>query len=167
MLIIRMMHIADMPSVPELLKQQESANRMRDVKNILADRMAQPTGDNNNTATTDKPQAKKITSATELACALQESKEILLYSYYSSNIEVAEFADGRIKYFDRKGDGDFAHKLASWLMDKTGHTWALERVMETLNVHTMSEQKQEEVEADPLVASAMSLFENAEIVGVK
>ena len=167
MLIIRMMHIADMPSVPELLKQQESANRMRDVKNILADRMAQPTGDNNNTAATDKPQAKKITSATELACALQESKEILLYSYYSSNIEVAEFADGRIKYFDRKGDGDFAHKLASWLMDKTGHAWALERVMETLNVHTMSEQKQEEVEADPLVASAMSLFENAEIVGVK
>lgn len=167
MLIIRMMHIADMPSVPELLKQQESANRMRDVKNILADRMAQPTGDSNNTAATDKPQAKKITSAIELASALQESKEILLYSYYSSNIEVAEFADGRIKYFDRKGDGDFAHKLASWLMDKTGHTWALERVMETLNVHTMSEQKQEEVEADPLVASAMSLFENAEIVGVK
>ena len=165
MLVIRMMHIADMPSVPELLKQQESANRMRDVKNILADRMAQPTVEDATPA--NQPQVKKITSANELASALQESKEILLYSYYSSNIEVAEFADGKIKYFDRKGDGDFARKLATWLADKTGHAWALERVMETLNVHTMSEQKQEELEADPLVASAMSLFENAEIVGVK
>ncbi len=167
MLIIRMMHIADMPSVPELLKQQESANRMRDVKNILADRMAQSTTNGTSVTEPEKSQVKKITSANELASALQESKEILLYSYYSSNIEVAEFSDGKIKYFDRKGDGDFAHKLASWLMDKTGHAWALERVMETLNIHTMSEQKQEEIEADPLVASAMSLFENAEIVGVK
>jgi hypothetical protein len=108
-----------------------------------------------------------ITSAGDLACELQNSKEILLYSYYSSNIEIAEFENGKIKYFDRKGDADFAHKLSVWLMDKTGQTWTLERVMETVHTQTMSEQQQAEVEADPLVANAMSLFEDAEIIGVK
>ena len=162
MLIIRMMHIADMPSIPEIIKQQESANRVRDVKNILADRMSQP-------APVSAPQKTvlTITSATQLGEELQKSKEILLYSYYSSNIEVSEFADGKITYFDRKGDGDFAHKLATWLMDKTGHAWEMVRAQESVHTHTMSEQKQEELVADPLVASAMNLFADAEIVGVK
>ena len=163
MLIVRMMHIADMPPISDILKQQESANRVRDVKNILADRMAQQS--------TEEPVAmpvkQTISSATELASALQSAKEILLYSYYSSNIEIAEFSDGKIKFFDRKGDADFSHKLSSWLYDKTGRQWVLERVMESVHAHTMSEQKQEELIADPLVASAMDLFADAEIVGVK
>ena len=68
---------------------------------------------------------------------------------------------------DRRGDADFAHKLSAWLNDKTGHAWILERITESPHAHTITEQKQEELEADPMVASAMSLFENAEIVGVK
>jgi DNA polymerase-3 subunit gamma/tau len=65
MLIIRCMHIANLPSVPDILKQQESENRVRDVKNILADRMAQ----------TDTPTAApqkqfiEIKSASDLANA--------------------------------------------------------------------------------------------------
>ena len=166
MLIVRMMHIADMPSVPEIIKQQESAQKTRDVKNIFADRMAQsaPVAQ---PATAATPQVRTITNATELASALQESKEILLYSYYSSNIEISEFTDGRIKYFDRKGDADFAHKLAMWLNDKTGKQWQLERATESVHAHTVSEQQHEELVADPLVASAMDLFADAEIVGVK
>ena len=162
MLIIRCMHIANLPSVPDILKQQESENRVRDVKNILADRMAQ-------TDTTAAPQKQfiEIKSASDLANALQSTKEILLYSYYSSNIEVSEFSECKITYFDRKGDADFAHKLTIWLNDKTGKQWVLQRETQSNNAHTISEQKQEELAADPLVASAMSLFENAEIVGVK
>ena len=163
MLIVRMMHIADMPSVPEIIKQHESAQKTRDVKNIFADRMAQPTTN----AAQQKPQITVITNANELAHALQESKEILLYSYYSSNIEISEFTDGKVKYFDRKGDADFAHKLAIWLNDKTGKQWQLERVMESVHAHTVNEQQHEELVADPLVASAMDLFADAEIVGVK
>ena len=165
MLIVRMMHIADMPPVSEIIKQQESANRVRDVKNIFADRMSQ-----GNSTTSQAPQTKcvcTITSANDLANELQASKEILLYSYYSSNIEVAEFADGMIKYFDRKGDADFVHKLAKWLIDKTGKQWQMERLSDTPHTHTISEQKQEELVADPLVASAMDLFADAEIIGVK
>ena len=161
MLIIRCMHIADMPSIPELLKQQESENRARSVKSILADRMS--------SSPAEEPAVKtlSITNAAELGSALQATKEILLYSYFSSNIEVAELTESTIKYFDRKGDGDFAHKLSAWLQEKTGKAWTLTRLTETTNAQTMSEQKQQELEADPLVASAMSLFEDAEIVGVK
>ncbi len=164
MLIIRMMHIADMPTVSELMKQNDTQARPNTdaVRDALNNRNSAP--EKPESATPQRPQ---ITTAVELAQLLQESKEILLYSYYSSNIEVAEITDCKIKYFDRKGDADFAPRLASWLMDKTGKQWQMERAVESVHTHTITEQKQEELAADPMIASAMSLFENAEIVGVK
>lgn len=167
MLIVRMMHIADMPSIPEIIKQQESAQRTREVKNIFADRMAQPALSTTHDAPVQKSQVCTITSTNELAQKLQESKEMLLYSYYREHIEVSEFKEEKIKYFDRKGDADFAHKLAVWLNEKTGKQWQLERVQESANARTMNEQQHENLVADPLVASAMDLFADAEIVGVK
>ena len=160
MLVVRLMHIADMPSVPEILQRQQS------VKQSSATPTSAP---QTTTETTNSTTVKKlvISNANDLATALQASKEILLYSYYTSNLEVVEVSDGIIKYFDRRGDADFAHKMAAWLDDKTGRTWTLERVMESPHAHTITEQKKEELEADPLVASAMDLFADAEIVGVK
>ena len=152
MLVIRLMHIADMPSLPEILKQQASKPSAS-----ITEKQSQ---------TETKNDKIKISSAEDLANALQKAKEILLYSYYSSNIEIVEFSEGKIKYFDRKGDADFAPKLSAWLCDKTGCTWVLERAQESLHTHTVTEKKQEELEADPMVANAMSLFEDAEIVGV-
>ncbi len=162
MLIIRCMHVAEIPSVPDLLKQQESDNHARSVKNILENRMSQ------SVAEPDKKQTYlTLSSADELGAALQSHREILLYSYFSDNIEISEFEDGKITFFDRVGDADFVHKLSVWLSEKTGKTWVLTRVSESVNTQTVSEQKQEELESDPLVASAMSLFEDAQIVGVK
>ncbi len=152
MLVIRLMHIADMPSVTEILKQQQNN------QNTQPKPEKQPQQ--------QEKQQEHITSATELANALQKSKEILLYSYYSSNIEIVDFSDGKIKYFDRGTDAEFAHKLSVWLSEKTGHSWALERATESQHTQTVTEKKQEELESDPLVASAMSLFSDAEIVGV-
>lgn len=163
MLVVRIMHVANMPTVEELIKQAD-ANRpnVGAVKDALNNRAA-----SGEKSVPEKTATTQITTAVELATQLQESKEILLYSYYSSNIEVAEITVGKIKYFDRKGDADFAPRLASWLMDKTGMQWQLERMVESVHTHTITEQKQEELAADPMIASAMSLFENAEIVGVK
>ena len=152
MLIIRLIHIADMPSVAEILNKTPSA----------APHPSAPTQ-----STTQQPQTQKITTADELAAALKASKEILLYSYYTDNIEVSEITDEHLKYFDRHGDADFAPKLAAWLNKKTGHTWSLERIAESQHAHTITEQKQEELESDPMVASAMDLFADAEIVGIK
>ena len=153
MLIIRLMHIADMPSIPEILKKQTINNAIKGTTEHKLEQVSE----------LEKPTVK---SAEDLANLLQKSKEILLYSYYSSNIEIVEFSDGKIKYFDRKGELDFAQKLSVWLQEKTGHPWILERATESQHTHTVTEQKQEELEADPMVASAMSLFADAEIVGV-
>ncbi len=152
MLIVRLMHIADMAPISELLKQ-----------NDVARPGAAPAPKKEPAET---PKFRQITSAADLATALQEAKEILLYSYYTSNIEVSEFTEGRITYFDRKGDADFAPRLSKWLADKTGRMWELHRATESAHIHTVTEQKQEELVSDPMVANAMSLFEDAQIVGI-
>lgn len=161
MLIVRLMHIADMPSVSEILQRNSNNTRAGAGTTISSSQ--------NETAAPAAPEAQRleIKNATDLAATLQASKEILLYSYYTSNIEIVEISDGIMKYFDRRGDADFAHKMAAWLNDKTGRTWTLERVAESQHTHTITEQKKEELESDPLVASAMNLFADAEIVGVK
>lgn len=155
MLVVRCMHIADMPYIPDIIKQQSQTVAKQPVPAA-----SQPQQE------VQKTVYRVIASASDLASALQESKEILLYSYYSSNIEISSISDGDLKYFDRKGDADFQQKLASWLMDKTGHQWKMERLSQSSNAQTFSEQKQQELESDPMVADAMSLFEGAEIVGV-
>ncbi|MDE6250383.1 MAG: DNA polymerase III subunit gamma/tau [Alphaproteobacteria bacterium] len=161
MLIIRCMHIADMPYIPDIIKQQQTKQptAMPTASTPAAAPAPQP-------AAPAKPTHLVIKTAADLADALQASKEILLYSYYSSNIEISSISDGELKYFDRKGDADFQLKLASWLMDKTGTQWKMERLTESSNAQTFSEQKQQELESDPMIANAMNLFEGAEIVGV-
>ncbi len=146
MLVVRLMHIAEMPSVAEILKKQPST----------------PPLPQKTITTTQK--TVKITSAADLAAELQSAKEILLYSYYTNNIEVSDFSDGKIVYFDRGSDSEFSRKLGSWLHDKTGHDWTLVPEEKSDHAQTVSEQKREELESDPLIADAMSLFEGAEIV---
>lgn len=162
MLIIRLMHIADMPSVPEILKR----NATQKPATATPQPSAPTTPETTNPTPAPQKQTVTITSADALADALQTAKEILLYSYYSNNIEVCEFGKCHIKYYDRKGDADFAHKLAAWLMDVTGNAWTLERASDSPHTQTAAEHKQSELEADPMIANAMSLFENAKIISV-
>ena len=150
MLIVRMMHIAEMPSVADILKKQPTTPAT-----TITPPVSNPVA----------PKTVTISSATELASELQSAKEMLLYSYYTNNIEVSDFSDGKITYFDRGTDTDFAQKLSKWLNTKTGHAWTLIREEKSENVQTVSEQKREELESDPLIADAMSLFEGAEIIG--
>ncbi len=160
MLIVRLMHIADMPSVAEILQKQptpQSATQISRPTTNITDNIPQPAP--------VKPK-RKITNAIELGTALQETKEILLYSYFSASIEVIEISENHIKYFDRNSDADFAHKLSNWLFDTTGQTWTLEQVSKSQNVQTVSEQKQNELESDPMIANALNLFEGAQITGV-
>ena len=108
----------------------------------------------------------EIKTSDELASALQQARELLLYSYYTNNLEITEFMVGKIKYFDRKGDKDFSQKLAVWLKDKTGQQWTLETISESPHQQTVLEHAKSEIAADPMVASAMDLFEDAEIVNI-
>ena len=148
MLIVRLMHIADMPSIPEILKQQPTQ--------VEQPKEPEPV----------KTKFLEIKTSADLANALQNARELLLYSYFSTNIEVIDFEPGHIKYFDRKKDKDFSQKLSVWLKDKTNENWAIESVEQSQHQQTISEHTKSEIEADPMVASAMDLFEDAEIVNV-
>ncbi|MBQ0013266.1 MAG: DNA polymerase III subunit gamma/tau [Proteobacteria bacterium] len=148
MLIVRMMHIADLPSVQEILKSGG-----------VASQPAKPTPITQSTT-------KKISTIDELGAAMQAAKEIILYAYYMANIEICEITDGKITYFDRGGNADFPHKLSAWLEKYTGKTWKLNAATESCHVKTQTEKTQQELEADPLVASAMNLFTDAEVVDV-
>ena len=146
MLIVRLMHIAEVPSVAEIINKQT------------------PTHTAPKPSVAPAPKKTEITSATDLASALQSDKEILLYSYYTTNIEVSEFTPGKIVYFDRGDDTEFEKKLSIWLRNKTGSTWTVEHNTKSEHSQTVTEQKREEIASDPMVADAMSLFEDAEIV---
>lgn len=150
MFIVRLMHIAEIPSISEIMKQAPVQ------KSTV---IAQPVQEN-------KPQYKVIKNANDLAQALQETKDILLYSYFSANIEVSNIENNKITYFDRKGDKDFAQKLSTWLLKNTGAEWTLDRKQDSCNVQTATEKQQQELEQDPLVASAMNLFADGEIIDV-
>lgn len=151
MLIVRLMHIADMPSIPEILKQNKNE--------IIPEKKTEQ-------VIIEKPKYKTIDSAKALVEELQKSRELLLSSYVSSNLEIVEFGNNFIKYFDLQGDKNFQQKLILWLKDKTGQDWTIERVAEDPHQQTMSEHIKSEIVADPMVASAMDLFEDAEIVSV-
>ena len=150
MLIIRLMHIADMPSIPELLKQNPTGT--------VEKKIEKPIVKNSNYI--------EIKTSDALANALQNARELLLYSYFSSNLEILEFGDTKIKYFDRQHDKNFTQKLSLWLKDNTGKNWTLEIVSEDPHQQTISEHNKSEIAADPMVASAMDLFEDAEIVNI-
>ena len=81
-------------------------------------------------------------------------------------MEILEFGDTKIKYFDRQHDKNFTQKLSLWLKDNTGKNWTLEIVSEDPHQQTISEHNKSEIAADPMVASAMDLFEDAEIVNI-
>lgn len=153
MLIIRLMHIADMPPVSELLKQApESQSKIIPT----AKPQAEP----------EKPKFLDIKTSEELVNALHNARELLLYSYYSNNLEIINFENGKIKYFDRKGDKDFSQKLSLWLKDNTGKPWEIETVAESPHQQTVIEHAKSEIAEDPMVAAAMGLFEDAEIVNI-
>ncbi len=152
MLIVRLMHIADMPSIPEMLKQNPTPSTTNNVK------PEKPV--------VEQPKYIDIKNASELVNALQNARELLLYSYVSSNLEIIEFGEDKIKYFDRQNDKGFNQKLTLWLKDNTGKNWTLEIVTEDPHQQTISEHNKSDIESDPMVASAMNLFEDAEIVNI-
>ena len=148
MLVIRLMHIADMPSISDMMNQEKNKEPR-----------AMP-------ANAPVPETITIKSGTDLANALHNAREIMLYSYFTKNIEITEIAGNHISYFDRGDDTEFQTKIIKWLNEKTGANWTLNKIPNSEQTQTVGEQIKHDIESDPMVADAMSLFEGAEIVGV-
>lgn len=153
MLMIRLIYISKLPPVSEIVKSIDSNESVMIQKKNTEKKL-------------EKDDKKIITSATEFAERLHDSKDILLYSYYTKNIEISSFSDGKIEFFDRKGDSDFVSKLSKWLFDNTGKTWVIEHKDISENKETVVEKIKNDLSSDPLVAKAMSLFPGVEVVEV-
>jgi DNA polymerase-3 subunit gamma/tau len=171
MLVIRLMHIADMPSIPELMKQQSADVRPCPATGagVSSEAGSGAAASNKNLSSPPSAASQPLTiaSAGDLSVAFSNAKELLLKSYWDANCEVSEFSDGRIVYFDRKGDRDFAQKLSVFLQSATGKSWVLEKLEVSAAAPTATERQKAELESDPMVADALSLFAGAELVAVK
>ena len=182
MLVVRLMHIADLPEIQTLLAQNnptikddvssrgaQSTNQgpgqIRDGGNFVSPR-ADTVSDNSVSRNFRNDTSVSISSVDDLTRALNDSREILLLSDWNNNIEVADFSQNRIKYFDRCAAPDFAQKLSKFLRDNTGADWVLEKMARSQNTPTVAERKKAEIENDPLVANALDLFAGAQVVGV-
>ncbi|MCL1902772.1 MAG: DNA polymerase III subunit gamma/tau [Alphaproteobacteria bacterium] len=163
MLVVRLMHIADLPPIDVLLAQNESAKSKVQSSNVKTVTAAAPQP---NPVIKEEVKKLTITTAAELTDAMSAAKEVLLLSAFNNNIEVASFAPGHIKFFNRRGDKEFAAKLSTWLFDNTGTQWQLEQMAESTNTPTASEAEKSAAVSDPLVANAMDLFAGAEIVKI-
>ncbi len=151
MITIRLIHIAQMPSVSEILQNEAKPMVRTAVPQTESKPVVQPT--------VQPVVAKKtITDANSLSDGLKDSKEIILYSYFKENVEISSIENNCIKYFDRKGDKDFGLKLLNWLLDYTGEKWTLDKLEQSENVQTLKEVNNQELETDPAIADAMSLF---------
>jgi DNA polymerase-3 subunit gamma/tau len=185
MLVVRLMHIADLPPLDVLLAQNKSEERRAKSEglNKLLERRAQSEGvDSCKLEDNNEPNSELLTPNSPALCALRSNnyiatpadlvaaltakKEILLLTAWNNNIELSEFSDGRIKFFNRKGDKDFAQKLGKWLFENTGAQWQLEQLAESENAPTASEAEKNAAVSDPMVSAAIDLFAGAEIVKI-
>ena len=173
MLVVRLMHIADLPPISAMLDQ--GGAQATDRRSQVADR--KEPAKNNSSGHNDSPQsstmtpppsalqpATSINSAAELTAALSDAREMLLLAAWSNDVEVSDFKSGYIKYFDRHNNAGFAPKLIKFLKEKTGADWVLEKQTQSQNAPTNAEAKDAAVKSDPLVADALDLFAGAEIV---
>ncbi|MCL2538423.1 MAG: DNA polymerase III subunit gamma/tau [Alphaproteobacteria bacterium] len=183
MLVVRLMHVADMPPVDVLMAQGNNVSSRRAAQSDASagpgqNQAIKNISDNKHldTVKTDQvPHSQPavalrddtvINTIMDLTTALTNAKEILLLSALNNNIEVSSFEPGHIKFFNRRGDKDFAAKLGKWLFDNTGMQWQLEQLMESENTPTASEGAVAAAASDPMVANAMDLFAGAEIVKI-
>ncbi|MCL1785532.1 MAG: DNA polymerase III subunit gamma/tau [Alphaproteobacteria bacterium] len=172
MLVVRLMHIADMPPVDVLISQNQNTVRSPSsvTRNSTEEKPTPETTDcaapmSESPRATDNGLRTTINSAADLTAALTAAKEAILLSEFSNNVEVSEFSDGRIKFFNRGADKAFAAKLSKWLLTATGKNWNLEQIQESENAPTLAEKSKNDAASDPMVAGALELFAGAEIIG--
>ncbi|MCL2369234.1 MAG: DNA polymerase III subunit gamma/tau [Alphaproteobacteria bacterium] len=163
MLVVRLIHVADMPSVPAMLEHSPKLG-VRSLELNKSETKSEPK--TQPTAEDKQPQTphSKLHTVDDLSAALTAAKEIILLSTLKNSIEISEMSDGHIKFFNRNGDKDFATNLGKWLHGYTGKQWKLEQIIESENIPTVNESVIADAKTDPLVADAMSLFAGAEVV---
>ncbi|MDR0448908.1 MAG: DNA polymerase III subunit gamma/tau [Rickettsiales bacterium] len=145
MMMIRMMYLADIKPIKALLAEQPSA--VTPAKAGVHCSEAVAAGDSK----------LKIESIQDLIGALTKSKETLLLGEMKSNVEITDFAIGRIKIFDR-ANAATAQKLRAWLDANAEGKWIVETAEESAGAGTIAECDRGAAASDPLVNKALGMF---------
>jgi hypothetical protein len=147
MLIIRMINIADLPPVSQILENTNSTVVPKVVKK------------------TEAVKSNSFESAADISTALSEDKEIILLSEWN-NCKVSDFAPGKIKLCYEGRNGTFLSDLSLWLKKKTDMDWEFE-FTDSVGGATIAEESVVKMKSDPLVADALNLFADANVVEIK
>ena len=148
MLVIRMINIADLPPISQILQSQGSRGFSE--------------------APVPKHDAPKpvFETAVQLADAMAIDKELVLLGEWNNQVEVMSFNDGAIQMHYRGNDKNFEANLNKYLTAKTGKNWTIEIAAHIDNHPTVSEERAEEIKKNPIVADALDLFADATVVSV-
>lgn len=154
MLVVRMINISELPPVSAILAEEGIRTR-------TSVPVAAPSP-NLNPSPNPSPNP---CSAAEVAAALSANREVLLMSEWN-NAEVLDFAPNKIKLHYNGSDAAFVAKLVAFLKNKTGADWTVE-LAATENRPTVAEAATAAQRSDPLVADALGLFADAQVVSIK
>lgn len=154
MLIIRMMHLSDVPPIATLLENNKLSTPTQPVTTKIV------SGQKTVAAIIKKP---TISNIQQLLTELQNAREQLLAATVKTDIEIIHFESGKISYFARRHDATFANKLKQFLDDKTDVKWTLDEQLTSSETHTLDENERAAAADDPMVSNALDMFAGAEI----
>ncbi|MDR0319562.1 MAG: DNA polymerase III subunit gamma/tau [Rickettsiales bacterium] len=154
MMVVRMMYLAD----------------IKPIKTLLSETAPKPNSPLAGESAASLPvggQKKQIiNSISDLTNALAAAKETLLLGEMKSEVEITEFAPGKITVFCRNGKSQFASRLRAWLNESAEGAWTVESAAAG-GAGTIAENDKAAAESDPLVAAALSMFGGATISKVQ
>lgn len=197
MVLIRLMHAANLPSPAELARQLEkgdvkaaakpaqpastTGNSMPQGNGTAAARSLQPdeVADSQPEPTAQLDQGDNLngnnpTSFREAVALFEQHKELVLWSHLNQSVRLVAFEPGRIELNTNPTvPGDFAGKVGRFLSDWTGNRW-----MVAISNHEGEASLKEQDDAakaehlrqsseHPLVQSVLAAFEGAKVIDIQ
>ncbi|MDD9841354.1 MAG: DNA polymerase III subunit gamma/tau, partial [Alphaproteobacteria bacterium] len=181
MALIRLAHLADMPSPEALLKQWEGQIESQAAPQTTPQTASQtesqvaPAGAHKETA---KQPKQTITNFTELVALIGEMRDIRLKHALENGVHLVHFEPsmaekgGLVEFRLAEGQEDITRLLAKRLHDWTGQDWTIrlskEQGAETLKQTALNtaQQRRGQAAQDPFVQEALTVFPGAEITNV-
>ncbi|MCF6273423.1 MAG: DNA polymerase III subunit gamma/tau [Rhodobacteraceae bacterium] len=170
MAIIRMTHIAELPSPEDLVRKLKDATRPASAAPSVGGGAGGPAG----ATATAAPSLAQYTSFKDVLDLIRQRRDLHLLIEVEKHVRLVNYAPGRIEFAPAADmTPEFVSRFAARLQNWTGARWGISVVSEG-GASTIEERRdahnaglQEQALAHPLVAAVMSAFSGAEIRNIK
>jgi len=183
MALIRLAHLADMPSPEALLKQWEEQATQTESQTTAQAKpqtapQAEPVMPHKETAKQAKQPKQIVADFTELVALIGEQRDIRLKHALENTVHLVRFVPstkdkgGLVEFRLAEGQDDITRLLAKRLLEWTGQNWTIrlsqEEGAETLKQTALNTKEEQHGQAaqDPFVQEALTVFPGAEITRV-